>query len=89
MDLALCTGALSDCSGIGLGFLVPVKGNYNASACNDISNNCARPPLWQQSWEDPHTDIMVRCPHMSFSSPKGYENEKINACHCMFLPIKW
>ena len=35
-------------SGFGLGPLVPVKGNVNATAYKDIPDNYMFPTLWQQ-----------------------------------------
>ena len=40
-------------SWFGLGSLVPVKGNLNASAYQDILDNAMFPTLWQQFGEGP------------------------------------
>ena len=40
-------------SGVGLEPLVPVKGNLNASADQDILDNYMLPTLWEQFGEEP------------------------------------
>ena len=39
-------------SWFGLGPIVPVKGNINATACNDILDYFVTPTMWQQFGED-------------------------------------
>lgn len=50
--------------GIGLGFLVPVKGNPNVTAYKDILDNYVLLSLWQQFGEGLHLGVVVRCPYI-------------------------
>lgn len=47
----------------GLGLLVSVKRNLNATEYKDITYNGVLPTLWHQSGEEPHKAVVVRAPH--------------------------
>lgn len=46
-----------------MGPLVPVKGNLNSLAYEDIVDNCVPPNLWQHFGEEPHMGLWT-CAHI-------------------------